>query len=168
MSHHNHRCCIDLSKLFSFVPLFFENCQGCYLFSQVFPQKSSSYCSHMKIPFCPVFLLKLTLGQVNVFHLGFMETAHISVDPLHYYSKCQKYHGFHIEVILAFPLSESSLDCAWCVRSGHQAELPLSCMQGTCEVTGTCAAEASVCFDQYLEITLCAPVAIFMWVGHCL
>lgn len=56
----------------------------------------------MKAPFCPVFLLKLTPGQVlnkALSHHSSKENAHISVAPLHSYSRCEKYHGFYIEVL---------------------------------------------------------------------
>lgn len=62
-----------------------------------------------------MILLKLTSGQeLNISHLGFMEDACISVAPLHSYSRCEKYHEFHTEVVLArlFP----SLRAPWTVH----------------------------------------------------
>lgn len=73
----------------------------------------------MKAPFCPVFLLKLTPGQVLnrvLSHLGFMHNAHISVAPLHSYFRCEKYHGFYIEVLLAELRLFSSLRAPWTVH----------------------------------------------------
>lgn len=126
MSHHYHRSCTHLSKLFCSVPLFLvkriynspPTCQGCYLSSQIFPQKSCSYCSHIKTLFCPLILLKLTPGQVlNISHLGSMENARISVVPLHSYSRCEKYHGFHREeVLLAKHRLFPSLRAPWTVH----------------------------------------------------
>lgn len=56
------------------------------------------------------------VSLVNVSHLGFMENAHISVAPLHSYSRCQKYHGFHREVILAKHRLFPSLRAPWTVH----------------------------------------------------
>lgn len=64
-----------------------------------------------------MFLLKLTPGPVlNISHLGFMESTHISVAALRSYSRCEKYHGCHIEVFVAKHGLFPSLRAPWAVH----------------------------------------------------
>lgn len=73
-----------------------------FVLSDFFPEVLLVIAATRKHLFYPVFLLKLTPGQVLnkvLSHLGFMENAHISVAPLHSYSTCEKYHRFYIEVL---------------------------------------------------------------------
>lgn len=95
----------------------------------------------MKAPFYPVFLLKLTPGHVFntvLYHLGFMHNTNISVAPVHSYSGCEKYHRFHIEVLLAELRLFPSLRAPWTVhgvtdqdtRQNFVTELHARDMQG--------------------------------------